>query len=52
MDARKLKERATEAFSKGKFLKAAEAYAEYCAADPKDAQARLTLLSQVKPKQD
>ncbi len=43
MDARKLKERATEAFAKGKFLKAAEAYAEYCAADPKDAQARLRM---------
>jgi CRP-like cAMP-binding protein len=43
MDARKLKERATEAFSKGKFLKAAEAYAEYCAADPKDGQARLRM---------
>lgn len=43
MDARKLKERATEAFAKGKFLKAAEAYAEYCAAEPKDAQSRLRM---------
>lgn len=43
MDARKLKEKATEAFAKGKFSKAAEAYAEYCAADPKDLQARLRM---------
>lgn len=43
MDARKLKEKATEAFSKGKFAKAGEAYAEYCAADPKDLQARLRM---------
>ncbi len=43
MDARKLKEKATEAFSKGKFAKAAEAYADYCAADPKDLQARLRM---------
>jgi CRP-like cAMP-binding protein len=43
MDARKLKEKATEAFAKGKFAKAAEAYADYCAADPKDLQARLRM---------
>ncbi|MBL8954120.1 MAG: cyclic nucleotide-binding domain-containing protein [Myxococcaceae bacterium] len=42
-DARKLKEKATEAFAKGKFAKAAEAYADYCAADPKDLQARLRM---------
>ena len=42
-DARKLKEKATEAFQKGKFVKAAEAYAEYCDADPKDLQARLRM---------
>ena len=39
----KLKEKATEAFAKGKFVKAAEAYAEYCEADPKDLQARLRM---------
>src|SRR3954470_12085308 len=43
MDARKLKEKATEAFAKGKFAKAAEAYSDYCAADPKDLQARLRM---------
>src|SRR5690349_11129453 len=43
MDARKLKEKATEAFAKGKFAKAGEAYADYCAADPKDLQARLRM---------
>src|SRR5690348_2546920 len=43
MDARKLKEKATEAFAKGKFAKAAEVYADYCAADPKDLQARLRM---------
>ncbi len=43
MDVRKLKDKATEAFSKGKFAKAGEAYAEYCAADPKDLQARLRM---------
>jgi len=42
-DARKLKEKATEAFAKGKFARAAEAYADYCAADPKDLQARLRM---------
>ena len=42
-DPRKLKEKATEAFQKGKFVKAAEAYAEYCEADPKDLQARLRM---------
>ncbi|MBX7101386.1 MAG: tetratricopeptide repeat protein, partial [Myxococcaceae bacterium] len=43
MDLRKLKDKATEAFTKGKFAKAAEAYEEYCAADPKDHQARLRM---------
>jgi CRP-like cAMP-binding protein len=42
-DVRKLKEKATEAFTKGKFAKAAEAYGEYCKADPKDLQARLRM---------
>src|SRR3954463_8573373 len=42
-DVRKLKEKATEAFTKGKFAKAGEAYAEYCKADPKDLQARLRM---------
>src|SRR4051812_33621206 len=43
MDLRKLKEKASEAFAKGKFGKAAEAYDEYCKADPKDLQARLRM---------
>ncbi|MFT3837061.1 MAG: cyclic nucleotide-binding domain-containing protein [Myxococcaceae bacterium] len=43
MDLRKLKEKASEAFAKGKFAKAAEAYDEYCKADPKDLQARLRM---------
>ena len=41
MDARQIKERATGFFSKGKFAKAAEAFEEYCKADPRDIQARL-----------
>jgi CRP-like cAMP-binding protein len=43
MDQRKVKEKATEAFSKGKFAKAAELYGEYCQQDPKDLQARLRM---------
>lgn len=43
MDLRRLKDKATEAFSKGKFAKAAELYEAYCAADPKDLQARLRM---------
>lgn len=43
MDARALKDKATQLFSKGKFAKAAEAYDEYCKADLKDLQARLRL---------
>ncbi len=43
MDLRRLKDKATESFSKGKFAKAAELYEAYCAADPKDLQARLRM---------
>src|SRR4051794_32996715 len=43
MDLRRLKDKATEAFTKGKFAKAAELYEAYCAADPKDLQARLRM---------
>lgn len=42
-DLRKLKDRATEAFTKGKFAKAAEIYEEYCQKDSKDLQARLRM---------
>lgn len=41
MELRKLKDKATEAFTKGRFSKAAELYEEYCRADPKDLQSRL-----------
>lgn len=40
-DARALKEKASQLFTKGKFAKAAETYEEYCAADRKDHQSRL-----------
>lgn len=43
MDAREIKERATQFFSKGKFAKAAEAFEDYCKADPRDIQARLRM---------
>jgi CRP-like cAMP-binding protein len=43
MDAREIKDKATQLFSKGKFAKAAEAYEQYCKADPKDLQARLRM---------
>src|SRR5689334_11952669 len=43
MDLRKTKDKATEAFVKGKFAKAAELFAECVQADPKDLQARLRL---------
>src|SRR5512146_3075712 len=43
MDLRKLKDKAIEAFAKGRFAKAAELYEAYCAADPKDLQARLRM---------
>ena len=41
MDLRKLKDQASEAFSKGRFVKAAELWSQYSAADPRDHQARL-----------
>ncbi|MBU8894692.1 cyclic nucleotide-binding domain-containing protein [Corallococcus sp. M34] len=43
MELRQLKDKATEAFTKGRFSKAAELYDEYCRADPKDHQSRLRL---------
>ena len=43
MDTRKLKDKAQEAFSKGKFARAGEAYAQYCEADPSDLHARLRM---------
>ncbi|MGQ0504016.1 MAG: cyclic nucleotide-binding domain-containing protein [Myxococcaceae bacterium] len=42
-DLRKLKEKASEAFAKGKFAKAAELYADYCQQDKKDTQAKLRM---------
>ncbi len=42
-DLRKVKEKAAEAFSKGKFAKAAELYAEFCKKDPRDTQAKLRM---------
>ncbi|WP_163867258.1 cyclic nucleotide-binding domain-containing protein [Myxococcus eversor] len=41
MEARKLKDRAAEAFTKGRFSKAAELYEDFCKLDPKDHQSRL-----------
>jgi CRP-like cAMP-binding protein len=43
MDARALKDKATELFSRGKFARSAETYELYCKADPKDLQARLRM---------
>ncbi|RKH65173.1 cyclic nucleotide-binding protein, partial [Corallococcus llansteffanensis] len=43
MELRELKDKATEAFTKGRFAKAAELYAECCRADPKDHQSRLRM---------
>src|SRR4051794_29146006 len=43
MDLRKIKEKATEAFAKGRVGKAAELYADYCQKDPKDLQARVRM---------
>ncbi|NBD11102.1 cyclic nucleotide-binding domain-containing protein [Corallococcus silvisoli] len=43
MESRALKDKATEAFSKGRFAKAAELYADYCQAEPKDHQSRLRM---------
>lgn len=40
-DARELKEKAGQLFSKGKFAKAAESYEAFCALERKDHQARL-----------
>lgn len=43
MELRKLRDKATEAFAKGRFSKAAEFYEDYCRAEPKDYQARLRM---------
>ncbi|WP_368668993.1 tetratricopeptide repeat protein, partial [Corallococcus sp. CA053C] len=43
MELRELKDKATEAFTKGRFAKAAELYADCCRADPKDHQSRLRM---------
>src|SRR5688500_11028233 len=43
MDLRKIKDKAAESFTKGKFAKAAELYEEYCQGDPKDTQTRLRM---------
>ncbi|MGE6759093.1 cyclic nucleotide-binding domain-containing protein [Corallococcus interemptor] len=43
MELRALKDKAAEAFSKGRFAKAAELYEDYCQADPKDHQSRLRM---------
>jgi CRP-like cAMP-binding protein len=43
MELRKLRDKATEAFAKGRFSKAAEFYEEYCKSEPKDYQARLRM---------
>ncbi|RYZ35652.1 MAG: hypothetical protein EOO71_34660, partial [Myxococcaceae bacterium] len=43
MELRALKDKATEAFTKGRFFKAAELYEDYCRADPKDHQSRLRM---------
>src|SRR4051812_22589125 len=43
MDLRKVKEKAGEAFAKGKFAKAAELYEAYCTGEGKDLQARLRM---------
>jgi CRP-like cAMP-binding protein len=43
MEMRKLRDKATEAFAKGRFSKAAEFYEEYCKGEPKDYQARLRM---------
>ncbi len=40
-DARELRVKATQLFNKGKFVKSAEAFAEYCALETKDHQSRL-----------
>ncbi|MBF5040916.1 cyclic nucleotide-binding domain-containing protein [Aggregicoccus sp. 17bor-14] len=43
MDLRKVKDQAADAFTRGRFGKAAELWAQYCAGDPRDHQARLRL---------
>ncbi|RKG59928.1 cyclic nucleotide-binding protein [Corallococcus sp. AB011P] len=43
MESRALKDKATEAFGKGRFAKAAELYEDYCQAEPKDHQSRLRM---------
>ncbi|RKG85936.1 cyclic nucleotide-binding protein [Corallococcus sp. CA049B] len=43
MESRALKHKATEAFGKGRFAKAAELYEDYCQAEPKDHQSRLRM---------
>ncbi len=43
MELRKLRDKAAETFSKGRFAKAAELYEDYCERDPKDIQARLRM---------
>ncbi|RKH85000.1 cyclic nucleotide-binding protein [Corallococcus sp. AB032C] len=43
MEPRALKDKATEAFGKGRFAKAAELYEDYCQAEPKDHQSRLRM---------
>ncbi len=42
-DLRELKTKASEAFAKGKFAKAADLYHDYCEGDPKDLHARLRM---------
>ena len=41
MEARELKDKASQLFNKGRFAKAAETYEEFCVLDRKDHQARL-----------
>ena len=41
MEVRELREKAGQLFAKGKFVKAAETYEEYCAVEEKDHQARV-----------
>jgi CRP-like cAMP-binding protein len=43
MDLRQLRDKATDAFKRGRFARSGELYAEYCAKDPKDLQARLRM---------
>ncbi len=43
MELRELRDRAVEAFTKGRFARAGELYDAYCAREPKDIQARLRM---------